>query len=168
MDRVALGIVKTVYGVRGELKVHSFSGETDHFRRLTHVWLQRPKGGEARRVAVLSVRTQGRDLLIAFEGIRSPEAGKAFIGLEIWTEREFAAPKAEGEFYAAELCRCSLYFQGRLIGPVTSIFDCGSSAMMEIRAEDGKTKLVPFLDHFIAEVDVEQGRIALREDTILK
>jgi 16S rRNA processing protein RimM len=168
MDRIALGIVKTVHGVRGELKVRSFSGETDHFRRLAHAWLERPGGAEARLMKVRSVRPQGRDVLIAFEGVDNPEEGRDFIGLEVWAEREFAAPRAEGEFYAADLCRCSLFFEGRRIGPVTSIFDCGSSTMLEILDGDGKTRLVPFLDRFIGEVDVERGRIVLREDAILK
>ena len=117
---------------------------------------------------VVSARTLGRDMLIGFEGIDSPEKGKSLVGMEVWAERKFAAPKAEGEFYAAEICRCSLYFQGRLIGPVTSIFDCGSSSMLEFRDGEGRTRLVPFLDHFIGEVDVEQGRIVLKEDMILK
>lgn len=167
-DRVAIGIVKTVHGVRGELKVHSFSGETDHFLRLSHVWLQKRGGGEARRMTVLSARLQDRDVLLTLEGIGSPEAGRPLAGLEIWVERERAAPKAEGEFYAAELCRCSLFFEGRLIGPVTSIFDCGSSSMLEVRDQDGRLRLVPFLERFIGEIDLEQGRIVLKEDMILK
>ena len=54
------------------------------------------------------------------------------------------------------------------IGAVRAVWDGGRSQLLEVAAPDGKTHLVPFLEHFIREVDLSKGRIALREAEIVR
>jgi 16S rRNA processing protein RimM len=114
------------------------------------------------------VRQRSTDVLVRFSGIDTREKAQALAGFELWVEREHAAPLAEGEFYAADLCKCSLYYGEQLIGTVRSVVDAGPNQLLEVARAEGKTLLVPFIDHFIAEVDVEGGRISLREDYIVR
>jgi len=166
MDLIAVGIVRAAHGVRGELAVESYSGSLTHFSRLRAASLR--KKGSERLLGIESVRQRSTDVLVRFSGIDTREKAQALAGFELWVEREHAAPLAEGEFYAADLCKCSLYYGEQLIGTVRSVVDAGPNQLLEVARAEGKTLLVPFIDHFIAEVDVEGGRISLREDYIVR
>ena len=49
-DLIAIGFVRTSYGVKGDIKVSSYSGETAHFLQLKEVFLK--KGSVQKRFGV--------------------------------------------------------------------------------------------------------------------
>src|SRR6056297_1164093 len=104
MEKLAVGIVRTSHGVQGYVKVKSFSGETDHFSNMGEVLLVKDNREKAYRIE--AVKTVHEGVLIKFEGIDTPEAGKLLAGSEIWVERSLSAPLEEGEFYAADVQDC--------------------------------------------------------------
>jgi 16S rRNA processing protein RimM len=165
-DWLAAGVVRTAHGVRGELAVRSFSGSVTHLRKLRETTFKKGSGELSFRVQ--SVRIRSADVLLKLEGIDTREKAQELIGFELWVKRADAAPLLEGEYYAADLCRCSLYFGDRLIGRVRSVLDAGPNQLLEVKGVDGKDVLVPFIDHFIGEVDVGKGRISLKGDEIIK
>ena len=95
-DELIIGRVRTAHGVRGELKVESMSGETDHFRSLSTVTLVR--GDRRHELAVEGVRVAHRTVLLKLEGVDSPEDAKRWRGWEIVAPRRHAAPIREGEY----------------------------------------------------------------------
>lgn len=165
MEMLAVGVVTATHGLKGELTVRSFSGRIDHLGRLRAVLLRR--GSEERRATVLSVRAKPPHAVMKLEGVDSPETARGFRGFEIWVPRSEAAPLEVGEFYAVDLCRCSLYFGQERLGSIRSVVDAGSSQMLEVEGPGGKAFLVPFIDHFVGEVDVQGGRIELRDRGIV-
>ncbi|HVP18790.1 MAG TPA: ribosome maturation factor RimM [Spirochaetia bacterium] len=165
-DLLAVGVVAAPYGVRGEVRGRSFSGEPDHFVALTEAVFR--KGDTEKKLRIESVRPHMRDVVLKIAGIDTPEDARRLIGFEIWVPRGQAARLREGEYYTADLCRCSIWFEDELIGSVRSVWEGGPSQLLEVRNASGKTFLVPFNDHFVGEVDVEGGRILLREDEIVR
>jgi len=165
-DMLAVGLVTATHGVAGELKVRSFSGESGHIVALREALFR--KGRAEERLRIQSARSQVSGAIIRIEGMESPEKARRLVGYELWVPRASAAPRAEGEYYAADLCRCSIWFGDRCIGAVHSVWDAGPTQLLEVRAAGGKTFLVPFTDHFVGEVDLEEGSIALREDEIVR
>ena len=55
-DLIAIGFVRTSYGVKGDIKVSSYSGETAHFLPLKEVFLK--KGNVQKRFAVERVQPE--------------------------------------------------------------------------------------------------------------
>jgi 16S rRNA processing protein RimM len=166
MDLLAIGIVKAPHGVKGEVMVHSFSGSVEKWDRLREASFR--KANIRRVLRIVSLRPVPGGALMKVEGFDTPEEAREIAGSELWVDREYASPLEAGEFHTADLCRCSVFFGEERIGAVRSICDAGSSQLLEIRAADGRIFLVPFIDHFIGEVDVEAGRISLREDYIIR
>jgi 16S rRNA processing protein RimM len=162
---LAVGVVTGTHGVAGELKVKCLSGEPDHVASL-HEALFR-MGGIEKRLRVAGTRPHPHGLIMAIEGVDTPELAQRLVGSEILMPRKDATPLAEEEYYTADLCRCSLWFGEREIGPVRSVWDGGPAQLLEVEAS-GRTVLIPFTAHFIGAVEVERGRIQLLEDEILK
>jgi 16S rRNA processing protein RimM len=164
-ERLAVGVVTGTHGVAGALKVKSFSGAWDHLLALREVEF-RCKGVD-RKVLFQSVRPQPPGVIVRIEGVETPEQARRFIGCEIWVPRRQAAPLDSGEYYEADLCLCSVWLAGKEIGKVRSVLDGGRSQLLEVRTAEGRTCLVPFIEHFVGEVDMEKGRIHLKGDEIL-
>ena len=165
-DLIAIGFVRTSYGVKGDIKVSSYSGETAHFLPLKEVFLK--KGNVQKRFDVERVQELNGDILLKLRNLDSPEAAKMYATWDIMVPREFASPLEEGEFYYCDLFGSVLLHDGSRIWVVKSVIDNGASALLEIECdadEDGKrrTVLVPFLDQFIGDVDIKNKTIELKE-----
>ena len=166
VDLLAVGVVTAPYGVKGEVKGKTFSGEPDAFQSLTEAIFR--KGDKEKRLRIEAARVHPRGVVLKVAGVDTPEAARTLVGFEIWVPRGQAARLQDGEYYTADLCRCSVWFEDELIGPVRSVWEGGSSQLLEVRNASGKTFLVPFIDHFVGEVDLDGGRISLREDEIVR
>ncbi len=162
-ERLATGIIKRSHGVKGFLRVKSLSGETSHFAGLKSVII-RIKNEEREYLVEAVKKFSSHEILIKFQGIDTPEAGKSLIGKVLWVEREKAAPLREHEFYIADLCRCRVYQKNHLLGKVVSVAEGGNAQLLEVRNEEGKTFLVPFEKRFVTEIDIGERKIILSED----
>jgi 16S rRNA processing protein RimM len=165
VELLAVAFVMSAHGVKGEMRIRSFSGSFGHLEKLAAVIAR--KGGVEKRFAVESTRRRDPDMLMKLAGVDTREAAQELAGFELWVGRESAAPLGAGEYYAADLCGCRLYFGEREIGTVSGLLDTGAAELLEVVRTDGTKALVPFVDHFIGEVDVAAGRIMLKEEYIL-
>ena len=162
MEFLVIGNIRTSHGVKGLLKVHSYSGEVNHFLDLKEVILKDRRGRE-KHFSVERCMPNGKELLMKLKGIDTPELGKTYANWEILVPRELAAPCQEGEFYYADLTGCRLYNGDQTLGTVKSVTDGGGGTLLQIERPGGETFYVPFRKEFIGEVDVEKKEIELIE-----
>ncbi len=166
------GKIRTSYGVKGYMKILSYSGELKHFSKLETVII-RLDNREFRK-KIEDVRVSSKDLLIKFEGINTPEEAREFINFEILIPRENAVKCGSGEFYIADLNGCVLCREGIDYGTVISVITNSASDLLEVEApeltEKGKKNifLVPFRKEFIGEVDIDNKKIELFADWIIE
>ncbi len=163
---LAVGVIASTHGVHGELKVRTFSGEAGHLLGLREATLK--KGTVEKAATFVQVRSQGSGVIVQVQGLETPEKARALIGFEIWVPRAQAAPLARDEYYAADLCGCSVRFNGEEVGRVRSVWEGGPTQLLEVERKAGKMFLVPFSDHFVGDVDVVGGTILLKEDEVLR
>jgi 16S rRNA processing protein RimM len=174
-NNLAIGKIRTSFGVKGFVKILSFSGENDHFRDLEEVILQNNTIREKKKIE--QVLLHGNDLIIKFEGIHTPEAAKKYTNWEIWVPRDKVCPLKEGEYYLADLHGCTLVStpeKGSIVyGKVKSVIcDSGTSDLLEVEAAEAKEEknkvfLVPFINRFIGKVDIANKTIELLEEWII-
>lgn len=162
---LAVGVITSTHGVAGDLKVRSFSGEAAHLLGLRGALLR--KGAVERRVSFLQVRPQGTGVILRVQGLDSPEKARSLVGFEIWVPRSQAAPLADGEYYQADLCGCTVWVGDQDVGTVRSVWEGGPAQLLEVVGRGGKTFLVPFSEHFVGDVDIAGGRIRLTGDEVL-
>jgi 16S rRNA processing protein RimM len=149
---LAIGRLGAPKGVRGDLKVQSYSGETAHFRGLKEVDLRSAGTGEAdpaagaksMKLKVLRIDEGPGGLTMAFVGYSSPEAARVLTGLEIVAPRSAAAPLKPDEYYVIDLIGLALVHEGRRMGIVRSVLEGGPDPWLEIaKAEAPAPKAAP-------------------------
>jgi 16S rRNA processing protein RimM len=158
---VQIGIFGAPHGVRGELRVKSFTGDPQAlagYRPLTD-----ETGG--RTFEVTSARPLKDDMLVVrLKGVATREAAAALTGVALWVPREaLPAPDDEDEFYHADLIglRAELA-DGTLVGTVAALQNFGADDLLEIRlAGERRTVYLPFTKAVVPVVDVAGGRVVV-------
>ena len=161
MDMIAIGTVRTAWGVMGWLKLNSHSGEWTHFSDLKSVILKARDRDRKREYQVEGFRMQQGGGLMKLTGVDSPEAGKTLAGYEILVPRESAAALNDDEWYLSDLVGLSLVdAAGTTLGEIVGIIESADD-LLEIRKSDGKQFIVPFRSQFVEEPDIEKGTLVL-------
>lgn len=161
MDILAIGTIRTAWGVKGWLKLHSFSGEWDHFQSLEKIDLKAPGKDRIREYRVEGYRMHQGNGMFKLAGIDTPEAGKLLSGHEILVPREMGAPLQDEEWYLSDLIGLELTdgrgeVFGRIIGIVESADD-----LLEIERPDSSRFMVPFRSEFVGKPDLKKGKLRL-------
>ena len=109
MDLLSIGILQRNHGVKGAFKIKSFSGENDHFCQLKEIFIK--ISNKTEKLKVEWVKKAPNNLLMKFQGIDSPEAGRKYRNLQIWVDRQYACPIKDGEYYWADVSRCEVLME---------------------------------------------------------
>ncbi|MDH3233702.1 MAG: ribosome maturation factor RimM [Alphaproteobacteria bacterium] len=154
--RVCLGAVAGAHGVRGALRVKSFTAEPDDIAAYGPVTDE----AGSREFTLRIVGKSRGDLVIKVDGINDRNAAEALKGTQFYIARA-ALPEPEAdEFYHADLIGLSaLDEDGRTLGAVRAVHDHGAGTLIEIRSTEGAELLVPFTKAAVPSVDIAGGRI---------
>jgi len=157
-------------GINGFLKLHSYSGEFGHLKKLRDVLLapeDRPDLGK--RVRIRGTEGGSVSLSMGFEGYDSPETARALTGMELFLPRSSASPLKKNEWYIRDLIGLKLVYMKKTAGVIEAVLDGGADPLLEVRLDDaGRKILVPFRSEFVGEVDCESGFMELTAGWLLE
>jgi 16S rRNA processing protein RimM len=157
-DVVVLGRVGAPFGVRGWVKVSSYTDPVEGIADYPAWTLV--QGGAARTVEVLDSKLAGRGVAVQLAGIETIEAARALTGAEIQVDRAVLPPVEAGEFYLHDLLGLqAVNREGQSLGQVDSFLELPAHPVVVLRGE--RERLVPLVPERIVEVDLEARRITL-------
>jgi 16S rRNA processing protein RimM len=157
-----VGRVVAPHGVRGELTVERMSDVPGRFAAGAELLLSLP-GAPPRPVVVVAARThvaKGNErLLVRLDAVGDRDAAEALRGALLEVEAAAVPPAPVGSYYQFELvgCRCSDRRSGEL-GEVAEVIEGGGGTLLRVVAP-GRELLLPFVEPYLAEVDVAGHRI---------
>jgi 16S rRNA processing protein RimM len=156
---VLLGRFGAPHGVRGEIRLQSFTGDPLAIARYGAL----TDAAGARAFHLLAVRPQGRDMLVArVDGVADRSGAEALTGVELYIDREkLPPPEDEDEFYLADLVGLRAETDGGdAIGRVVAVRNFGAGDILEIApAAGGETLMFPFTRAVVPRVEIAQGRV---------
>lgn len=167
--RVTLGKIAGVFGVRGWLKVLSYTEPRENLLNYPR-WFLAGRGSRPEvRAAPLSIRTHGAGFIVQLKDeagapISDRDAAAELIGALIQVDRADLPELPEGQVYWADLVGLQVEStQGEALGRVEKVVDNGAQAVLVLRAEQGgKTveRLIPFVSGpIIKSLDFKGSRI---------
>jgi|SRR5579885_1977537 16S rRNA processing protein RimM len=156
-SRVCLGQIGAAHGVRGEVRLHSFTA--DPAAIADYGPLETADG----RVFEIEALRPAKDHFVAkLAGIVDRDAAERLANVKLYVPRErLPAPEAPDEYYHADLIGLSVFDRsGRKIGTVIAIQNFGAGDLIEVKPDDdGKTELLPFDRISVPVVDIAAGKI---------
>lgn len=160
--RILLGRVAGDFGVRGELKLLSWTDPRDAIFKY-QPWTLRA-GDTEREVSGVRGRDTGRLLVASFPGVENREQAEALKGAEIWVTRDRLPPPKPGEYYWVDLEGLAVQtVEGVVLGTVSHLFDTGANPVLVVAGE--RERLIPFVNgQFVTSVDFGAGLIVVDWD----
>jgi len=155
--RVCVGAIAGAFGVRGEVRLKSFTAEPEAIAG--YGALETEDG--TRRFDVTLTGQTGNALVARLTGVPDKEAADALRGTRLYVERARLPEPDEDEFYHADLIGMQVFDAGGTpLGKVTAVLNHGASDLLEIaRPGGGDTVLLPFTRAAVPTVDMARGRI---------
>ena len=156
-DRVCVGAIAGAFGVRGEVRLKSFTARPEAIA--DYAPLETENG--ARRFEVALTGQAGNALTARLSGIDSKEAADSLRGTRLYVDRARLPAPDEDEFYHADLIGLAVHDTGGTpLGRVHAVHNHGASDLLEIRVPGhSATVLLPFTQDTVPVVDIAAGRI---------
>ena len=156
MDKVRVGKILNTFGLHGELKteiITDFPEERFQKGKTLIVFYD----GKEEHLIVKSVRYHKNNALLLFEGLEDINLVEKYKGLDLFISTESIEPLDDG-FYTFELIDLDVYADGKKIGTVAEVESYPAQTILRVKKEDGEF-LLPFVDAFVEEVDLDNRRI---------
>jgi 16S rRNA processing protein RimM len=161
-DRVVLGRITGSFGVRGWVKVMSFTDPVEQILDYPVWQVELPRAGR-RELRLLEGRRHGKGLVVRIEGIDDRDAASALGRLDLWVERRELPALKKGEYYRADLVGFEVVnLQGQRLGSVDRFLDLPANAVMVVAGV--REHWLPLGPDQVFRVDLEHGRITVDWD----
>lgn len=157
MPFVVLATIGAPHGVRGEVRVKSFT--SDPLALGTYGPLSARDG---RAFAIERVRPAKGVVIAKFRGVDDRDTAEALNGLDLGVDRSALPPAEEDEFYHADLIGLAASdAEGRGVGTVIAVRNFGAGDILEIAPPHGATILIPFTKAAVPDIDLSSGRLVV-------
>lgn len=157
--RVCVGMIVGVHGVKGAVRVKSFTEEPEDFASYG------PLEDDRGRVFEASVEGRVRGAVIAsLAGIDDRDEAMALKGTRLYVPRAALPEPEEDEFYFTDLIGLSVERpDGAKIGRVVAVDNFGAGDVIEIAREGAPPLDLPFTRKTVPVVDIAGGRLVVVE-----
>mgnify|MGYP003629533969 FL=1 len=166
---VTLGKVGAVYGIKGWLKIHSFTDDQEAI--LDYFPWSLKLGNKIQSVDITDWRKHNNGLVVKVAGIDDRDMAQKLVGSEIFVNEDVLSDLPEGEFYWRDLIGMAVVTdKGYDLGQVSDIMETGANDVLVVKAnlKDGfgkKERLIPYLmDQVILSISAEDKQICVDWD----
>lgn len=158
-------------GLKGEVNVYAYTDEPELRFANGSVLVDR----NGTKFIVQRARTFRQRWILTFKGIHDRTASEALNGTTLYIPRveadrqdQAAAQDSvekdldEEGYYLEDLVQLTAEApDGTLLGTVTNVLEGVAQDLLQIAEPKGHTSLVPFVDAFVKDVDLDAGRLVL-------
>jgi len=154
--KVTVARIGRAHGLKGEVTVELRTDMPEE--RLKPGATLETEPAVAGPLTVVSTRIQAGRWYVRLEDINTREAADAVRGVELVVEAD--EDEEDGAWYVHELIGLSAERpDGTVIGEVVDLLDMPAQDLLVVREPNGHRAMIPFVDEFVPEVDVEGGRV---------
>ncbi|AMO78326.1 16S rRNA processing protein RimM [Pseudomonas citronellolis] len=166
-EMIVLGKIVSVHGIRGEVKVYSFTDPLDNLLDYRRWTLKR--GTEVRQAELVSGRVQGNVLVAKLKGLDDREVARTYADFEILVPRSELPELDDGEFYWSQLEGLKVIdTNGQLFGILDHMLETGANDVMVVKpcagSLDDRERLLPYTEQCVQSVDLAAGEIRVDWD----
>jgi 16S rRNA processing protein RimM len=161
--RILLGRIVGAFGIRGQIKIESWTEPRDAIFRY-QPWILRDALGNERTLEGARGKESGKHLVATFPDVADRDVVEAMRGTDIYVPRSALPPPKAGEFYWVDLEGFRVMnLEGVDFGTVSHLFSTGANDVLFVRGD--RERMVPFVEpDFVKSIDFEGARITVDWD----
>ncbi len=159
-DYILLGKISGVHGIKGWVKVFSYTSPRLKITEYSQWYLKSKKDQSWVSQKLIEGKEQGKNIIARLDKVKYRDEAEALIGTEIAIHKDQLEVLAENEYFWRDLIGLSVEtIEGEKLGKIDWLFDTGSNDVIVIKETEGvevKEHLLPFVfDDVIKSVDLE-------------
>jgi len=162
-ERVVAGRITTVHGVRGWVKIHSYTAPEDNIFDYQPWWVRFPNGWK--KLEVDQFRVVSKGFIAHIQGLDDRDEARLYCQRDIEVSTLDFPPAGDDELYWHQLqgLRVLSRFGGDevLLGVVDGFMETGANDVLIVTpcegSVDGRERLIPYVADFVGEPDLDSG-----------
>lgn len=161
-DWVVVGRIEGAYGVKGWVRVRSFTDPPANILDYEPWRLQLPQGHQD--CDRLEMRPHGKGFVAQLAGVDDRDAAAALGGAEVEVPRDALAAAGPGEYFWSDLLGLDVVtITGEWLGQVETMMATGANDVMVLAGD--RRRLIPFVqDSVVQAVDLDAREIRVDWD----
>lgn len=158
--RVTLGRVGKTHGVKGWLRVHSYTDPASNLADYRQFEVER--AGRQLLLEIDQLMPQGDHLIGHFVGYDNPEQAQTLVGVELQVDAARLPPLQSNQYYWHQLIGLAVINrEGQLLGQVARLLETGANDVLVVQPNgdsiDSHERLIPYLrGSIVCAIDLER------------
>jgi len=155
-EYILLGKIGKAHGLRGEVKIFSFSGQPENFRDYKEVVLVTMSGKLSSALVIEKIRVQGKMAVVQLASVNSRDRAEEIEGMGVLLAKNLLPEAAEDEYYWYQYQgKLVLAQDGSTIGRVESLFNNGAQDILVIKSGE-KEILIPITKNILVKETADE------------
>ncbi len=160
MEKILIGQILNVHGIRGGLKVRHLTDDLERFSELDYVYIEDPKTKEVKRYEIQKAQGHKGFILMYLKGYENINEVEYLKNRYLYIEKSQRKELEEDTYFIQDLIGLVVESdkEGRL-GVLEDVIQAGSSEVYIIRGKEYGEVMIPAAKEFIKEVDIKNGKM---------
>ncbi|MEL7655244.1 MAG: ribosome maturation factor RimM [Bacillota bacterium] len=157
MEKIKVGQVVNVVGLKGELKVYHYSDYKERFEELSKIYL------EDTLYKISGVRYMKDMVILKLQGINDRTEAEKYKGQDIYFDKEDIRVLPEDTYYIFDLIGLEVKEEnGNVLGVVSDVIQNTAQDLYEVETEKKNKFLIPAVDEFILNIDMKNRTMTVK------
>lgn len=168
---VDIGRITAVYGIKGWVKIHSFTEIAEdvfHYQP----WMLKTAQG-MKQVEIDDARPHGKNFVAHIKGVDDRDLAAGYTGCNIAVESKLLPQLAQGEYYWSQLMGLAVVSEyggkDQRLGYVAKLMETGANDVLVVAPDaqsvDQRERLIPYIPgQFILGIDLKVGEMRVDWD----
>lgn len=160
-ELITVGRISGTHGIKGQLKVYSYSGNLESLSLARIAMLRSPDGTALREICIRGVKPHGGGFILSLKDYDDINQALPLVGSDLCLRRSQLPEPEDDEYYWCDLIGLRVVTaEGVELGTLTDIFETGSNDIYVVR-KDRREYLIPAIASVINSVDLAKGTMVI-------
>ncbi len=155
-DQVLVGVIVGAHGIKGEVKLKSFTSDPLSIGRYGPL-----KSSSGKQFEIIKLKVAKDDFIAILKNVNNRNEAETLKGVELFVSREKLPKLKTHEAYAHDLMGLDVVLEnGTTLGKLVAMPNYGAGDLMEVAVDgEAETILIPFTNAFVPQEDFSTGKI---------
>lgn len=157
MEKILIGKIVNVVGLKGELKVYCYTDKKEQFEDLGTIWL------DDETYVIKNVRYQGNVVILRLEDICDRDAADMQRNKSVYIDASALKELPEDTYYVRDLIGLQVRDEEqKLFGVLEDVIQSSSQDLYQIKLESGQKILLPAVKEFVLDVNIQDKQMKVK------
>lgn len=159
-DLLEVGKIINTHGLRGEVKVATWTDSPEVFETLEFIYLKKDESMEP--LTISGIKYQKNNLIVKFSELKDINEAELLKNKVIYARREDLGELPEGTYYIADLIGMSVKKENNeFVGEIKEVLQTGANDIYVTARPGAKDLLIPVIDDVVLKVDMENREVVV-------